>query len=125
MESDPPSPFHPSLLRGKVALVTGGSSGIGLCCACQIALHNAKGIVIMGRRREVLESACKYINERVKSVSAGRASVQVEVAVASAGDVRNPEDCKAAVDVALRCFKGLDILINAAGKVRSKPVGQF
>lgn len=52
------SPFRPDLLRGQVALITGGSSGIGLEIARQLGLHGAK-IAISGRRRNVLDEACE------------------------------------------------------------------
>ena len=57
-----PSPFRQDLLAGRVALITGGSSGIGLEIARQLGLHGAK-VVISGRRENVLQEACKVLSE--------------------------------------------------------------
>lgn len=50
------SPFKADILKGKVALLTGGGSGIGYEISYQLGKHGAS-IVIMGRRRNVLDSA--------------------------------------------------------------------
>jgi NAD(P)-dependent dehydrogenase (short-subunit alcohol dehydrogenase family) len=56
------SSFRPDLLAGRVALITGGSSGIGLEIARQLGLHGAK-VVISGRRKNVLNSACQDLQQ--------------------------------------------------------------
>lgn len=48
--------FKPGILRGRVALITGGGSGIGFEIATQFGEHGA-GIAIMGRRKQVLDEA--------------------------------------------------------------------
>jgi NAD(P)-dependent dehydrogenase (short-subunit alcohol dehydrogenase family) len=50
------SPFRADVVKGKVALVTGGGSGICFEIAAQLARHGAQ-VAIMGRRREVLDKA--------------------------------------------------------------------
>lgn len=50
------SPFKGDILKGKVALVTGGGSGIGYEISLQLGKHGAS-IAIMGRRKPVLHSA--------------------------------------------------------------------
>ncbi|KAK0597859.1 hypothetical protein LWI29_029260 [Acer saccharum] len=50
------SPFKEDIVRGKVALITGGGSGIGLEISTQFGQHGAS-IAIMGRRKQVLDSA--------------------------------------------------------------------
>jgi peroxisomal 2,4-dienoyl-CoA reductase len=56
------SPFKNNVLSGRVALVTGGGSGIGFEIARQIGLHGAKGVVIMGRRQQFLDEAVQALN---------------------------------------------------------------
>ncbi|MCO5595465.1 hypothetical protein L7F22_049508 [Adiantum nelumboides] len=56
MDSSPQSPFRESLLQGKVALITGGATGIGFEIATQLANHGAH-IALMGRRKHVLDAA--------------------------------------------------------------------
>lgn len=51
------SPYREDILSGKVAIVTGGGSGIGFEIAKQLGLHGAT-VTISGRRSNVLESAC-------------------------------------------------------------------
>lgn len=50
------SPFKPDVLKGKVALLTGGGSGIGFEISRQLGLHGAS-VAVMGRRKHVLDSA--------------------------------------------------------------------
>lgn len=50
------SPFKADILKGKVALLTGGGSGIGFEISSQFGKHGAS-IAIMGRRKSVLDSA--------------------------------------------------------------------
>lgn len=50
------SPFKADILKGKVALLTGGGSGIGYEISAQLGKHGAS-IAIMGRRKNVLDSA--------------------------------------------------------------------
>jgi NAD(P)-dependent dehydrogenase (short-subunit alcohol dehydrogenase family) len=52
----PVSPFKPDLFAGRVALITGGGSGIGLSISREFGSHGAK-IVIMGRREGALADA--------------------------------------------------------------------
>ena len=82
-----------SHLSGKVALVTGGSKGIGAAIAK--ALANTGASVVSTSRSGGGES--------------GPNLVQL------AADVRKPEDAQRAVGEAVRAFGGLDILVNNAG----------
>ena len=57
------------LLAGKVALVTGGSSGIGFGTAKRL-MEEGAFVYITGRRKEVLEQAASKLGSRVKAVQA-------------------------------------------------------
>ncbi len=93
-------------LDGKVALITGGGTGIGAACARVFAQEGA-AVVLTGRRKNVLETVVKDIEQKK-----GRA-------LAVAGSVTDEAHTRAAVAQAVRAFGRLDILINNAG------VGEF
>ncbi|CAM8888110.1 unnamed protein product [Rhodiola kirilowii] len=95
------SPFKADALKGKVALVTGGGSGIGFEICTQFGKHGAS-IAIMGRRRNVLDSAVSALKEL------GIPAVGFE------GDVRKQEDAKRVVESTFQHFGKLDILVNNA-----------
>jgi len=90
-------------LAGKVALVTGGSRGIGLAIARAIAADGAK-VSVTGVSDAHLSSA------RSKIEAAGPSSVETLRA-----DVRRYEDIERAINATVGRFGGLDILINNAG----------
>jgi peroxisomal 2,4-dienoyl-CoA reductase len=97
------TPFKPDCLKGKVALVTGGGSGICFEITRQLLLHGCDAAVICGRRAEFLERAAKLLRQETHK--------QVGWKVC---DVRNPDNCVAAVEHAKRLFGRLDILVNGA-----------
>ncbi|CAK9013413.1 4-dienoyl-CoA reductase [(3E)-enoyl-CoA-producing] [Durusdinium trenchii] len=94
--------FRDDVLEGRVALITGGGSGIGFEVARQFGLHGCKGVVLMGRRKQFLDKAVELLKKD---------NIQ---AVCFAGDVRNSENCSAAVALAVETYGGLDVLVNAA-----------
>ncbi|MES2974801.1 MAG: SDR family oxidoreductase [Pseudomonadota bacterium] len=89
-------------LEGKVALVTGGSGGIGRGIALELAARGAR-IVISGRS---LERAQAVIDEIMRT--GGEACF-------AGGDVRSKADMASAVAEAERHFGGLDIVVPNAG----------
>ncbi|KAK9082209.1 hypothetical protein Syun_031658 [Stephania yunnanensis] len=95
------SPFRADVLKGKVALLTGGGSGIGLEITTQFGRHGAL-VAIMGRRKQVLDSAVSALR------SQGVSAIGIE------GDVRKKEDAIRAVEETVKHFGKLDILVNAA-----------
>jgi NAD(P)-dependent dehydrogenase (short-subunit alcohol dehydrogenase family) len=90
-------------LRGKVALVTGGSRGIGLAIARALVADGAR-VAITGRDAGHLSSARPTIE------AAGPGSVETLQA-----DVRRYADVQLAVDAVVSRFGGLDIVVNNAG----------
>ncbi|KAA8537230.1 hypothetical protein F0562_029714 [Nyssa sinensis] len=95
------SPFKPNILKGKVALLTGGGSGIGYEISAQLGKHGAL-IAIMGRRKHVLDSAVSALR------SMGIQAIGLE------GDVRKREDAVRVLESTITQFGKLDILVNAA-----------
>ena len=89
-------------LDGKVALITGGGTGIGAACARLFAQEGA-AVVITGRRKDALETVVKDIEK-----NKGRA-------LAVAGSVTDEAHAQAAVAQAVRSYGKLDILVNNAG----------
>ncbi len=98
-------PVTPSFsLEGRRALVTGGSSGIGLGCAVALAEAGAH-VIIMARRQEQLDEVAAAMTE------AGH-SVEVHV-----GDIGDIEGMAAAVEH----LRPLDVFVNSAGLARHAP----
>ncbi|MGH9738208.1 MAG: SDR family NAD(P)-dependent oxidoreductase, partial [Candidatus Acidiferrales bacterium] len=62
-------------LAGKVAVITGGSTGMGLATAKRFVLEGADHVFITGRRKDALESAVAEIGEKVTGVSGDVASL--------------------------------------------------
>ena len=89
-------------LGGKVAIVTGGTQGIGLATA-QLLAREGAAVVIVARGKERLESAAASIR-----AAGGRVA-------AVAADVGRPEDAARIVAAAIEAFGRLDILVNNAG----------
>jgi citronellol/citronellal dehydrogenase len=93
------SPLAPDANAGKVALVTGGGTGIGRATALALARTGAK-VAICGRRPEPLEAVRAELGDDCLAVSA---------------DVREPEQVAALVEQTLERFGRIDILVNNAG----------
>ena len=93
------SPLAPDANAGKVALVTGGGTGIGRATAVELARTGAK-VVVCGRRPEPLEAVQAELGEDCLAVPT---------------DVREPEEVAALVDRALERFARIDVLVNNAG----------
>src|SRR5271169_4164403 len=89
-------------LEHKVALITGGTSGIGEATALLFAKEGAK-VAITGRD----EKRGKAVAERMMNDGGTAFFIR--------SDVRKAEECRHAVEKTLNAFNGLDILFNNAG----------
>jgi 3-oxoacyl-[acyl-carrier protein] reductase len=90
-------------LTGKVAIVTGGSEGLGRATAERLASEGVR-VSICARRKDVLERAA----DEIKKATGGQV-------LARAADVSRVEDVEAVVAATVAQFGGVDILLNNAG----------
>src|SRR3546814_20490797 len=95
-------------LKGKVAVVTGGNSGIGFASAKLFAEQGAQ-VVITGRRQAALDEAVRSIGP---------------AAVAICGDVADPAHHRAVADLIRERFGGEAIYMANAGVNTSTPSGE-
>jgi len=96
-------------LQGKVALITGGTSGIGSATAIRFVEEGAS-VTITGRNVERGEQVVKDIVEK------GGAALFIQ------SDVRRANDCRNAVDKTLERFGKIDVLFNNAGVFHPKTI---
>lgn len=99
-------------LKGKVAVVTGGSRGIGKAVAVALAKEGAN-IVLVSRTTADLKAAEKTISK-----------YGVEVLIVR-GDVRNPNDVLRLAQKAIKKFGSVQILVNNAGIGHFQEVQKF
>jgi len=99
-------------LQGRVALITGGTSGIGRATATLLAREGA-AVGVMGRD-QVRGHAVVADIER----AGGRA-------LFTAGDVRRADDCHRVVDATVAAFGRLDVLFNNAGVLFPRTVPEM
>ncbi|KAJ2939514.1 hypothetical protein O0L34_g6344 [Tuta absoluta] len=90
------------LLKDKVALVTGASSGIGAAIAEKFAEEGAK-VAMVGRNQAKLANVAKQVEKK------GAKPLVI------VGDVTNEDDCRRILSETLKHFGKLDILVNNAG----------
>lgn len=92
-------------LKGKVALVTGSSRGVGRACAKSLLLEGAR-VMITARNPERLEATRKALQQETGG----------EVRCV-AGDLLRDADAKAVVEGTLKAFGQIDVLVNNAATV--------
>lgn len=91
-------------LADKIALVTGGGTGIGRAIATVFSKEGAR-VAITGRRKGLLEETLSKLNQK------GKKAISIQ------GDVSKAEDAKRMVAETVKAFGGLNILVNNAGVV--------
>ena len=96
-------------LEGKVAIVTGATSGMGRATAVLFAKEGAK-VVVTGRNEERAQAVVDEIK--------GNGGEAIYVIV----DASNVEDCKKIFDATIEAFGTVDILVNNAGMLSMSPL---
>jgi NAD(P)-dependent dehydrogenase (short-subunit alcohol dehydrogenase family) len=89
---------------GKVAFVTGATSGIGQACAIAFANEGAN-VVCVGRKAEALQA----VDQNIRELSAQPFTIKA--------DLSQEQEAQRAVEESVRVFGGIDILVNAAGHI--------
>ncbi len=94
--------FRDDILAGRVALVTGGGSGICKGITEKLMAHGCKAAIV-SRTQEKLDAAAAELQEKTGGEC-----------LAVAADVREPAAVEAAIDATLERFGRLDIVVNGA-----------
>jgi len=102
-------------LRESVAVVTGGSRGIGAAIAEELGRAGARVVVNYSGSVEPAEEVASKINE----IGGGAEAVAVQA------DVSDPEQAQSLIEEAVNQFGRIDILVNNAGMNIDKPLGQM
>ncbi|HEV2834792.1 MAG TPA: SDR family NAD(P)-dependent oxidoreductase, partial [Pyrinomonadaceae bacterium] len=104
--------YSPLELSGRVAVVVGGTSGIGRAIAHGLAQAGAD-VIPTSRRAEQVDAAAREIEDF------GRRSLRVT------SDVANRASLQTVLDQALEAFGNVDILVNSAGRTKRAPTLDF
>lgn len=91
---------------GKVALVTGATSGIGQACALAFATAGAK-VACVGRKQQALQE----VAERIRALDSEALVIRA--------DLSSSAEAERAINETVKAFGGLDVLVNAAGHITS------
>lgn len=92
--------------NGKVAFVTGATSGIGRACAIAFANAGAR-VVCVGRKEEALRD----VEQKLRDAEAEALTINADLAELS--------QVQQAIERAVQAFGGIDVLVNAAGHLSS------
>ena len=90
-------------MNERVALVTGGTRGIGAAISTHLAQHGARIAAVYNRNVQAADAFAKEVSNKGLSVSLHQA------------DVGNPGDCQRVVHEVLRQYGRIDYLVNNAG----------
>ncbi len=115
--------FLDNILKGRIAFVTGGGTGITGGVARALAEAGAN-VALVSRKLEHLEPAAKAINEArsrprgispiVREGSEGENNANIGEAFAVAADVRKPDEVEKAIAATVERFGRVDIVVNGA-----------
>ncbi len=94
--------------QDRVAVVTGGTRGIGAAISTHLARTGAKVAAVYSRNTQAAEAFAKMASDESLTVSLHQANVG------------NPGDCQRVVDEVLRHYKQIDYLVNNAGIVHDR-----
>jgi 3-oxoacyl-[acyl-carrier protein] reductase len=103
-----PISFH-TLLQGQRAIVTGGTSGIGLAIARAFALHGMQ-VIVFGTNASKGQLAVEALLSEIPGASVAFRAV----------DVANKAAVDTAIDALLKEYGGIDVLVNNAGITRDQ-----
>jgi NAD(P)-dependent dehydrogenase (short-subunit alcohol dehydrogenase family) len=97
----------PKSLEGKVAVITGGTQGIGAAVGTLFAAEGAR-VVLGGRQRTKGEALARTLGALYRET-----------------DLARVDDCRGLVDAALRAHDGIDILVNCAADTSRSTLDDF
>ena len=114
MSADPlaSSSLRPDATAGRVALITGGGTGIGRATALELAATGSR-VIVCGRRPEPLRETVERIE------AAGGECLAIPA------DIREPEQVELVVDAGLERFSAIDVLVNNAGGQFTAPAEEI
>src|SRR5262245_65264949 len=110
-------------LDGKVAIVTGGSKGIGFSTAAALLAAGAR-VAIAGRSASSLKEAAAELGGGKGAAPTGRDG-HAERLLTVECDVASEQDAAKLINQTVERFGGLDILINNAGIGRFSPIADM
>lgn len=102
------------LLKGKVAMVTGGTRGIGLAIVKKF-LENGASVALCGSRQDTVDKALAKLKEENPQYSV----------IGLCPDLSDPKAVEEAVDTVKNTFGSFDILVNNAGISAREPLYQY